>query len=69
MYVQCKESEGKLSVGLWNFFADEAFDFEVQLAEEYSNVKFLNCDGCLNGDKVTINSIPAFGFGFFELEK
>ena len=69
MYIQCKESEGKLSVGLWNFFADEAFDFEVQLSEEYSKIKFLNCSGTLDGDKVKIDSIPAFGFGFFEVEK
>ena len=69
MYIQCKESEGKLSVGLWNFFADEAFDFTVQLAEEYSSIKFLNCEGTLDGNKVTIKSIPAFGFGFFEVTK
>lgn len=69
MYIQCKESEGKLSVGLWNFFADEAFDFEVQLSESYSKIRFLNCEGTLKGDRVMIKSIPAFGFGFFELEK
>ena len=69
MYLQCKEADGKLAVGIWNFFADEAFDFEVQLREEYSSVKFLGCEGTLKGDKVIIKSIPAFGFGFFELEK
>ena len=69
MYIQCKEADGKLSVGLWNFFADEAFDFTVQLAEEYSSIKFLNCEGSLDGDKVTIKSIPAFSFGFFEVTK
>ena len=69
MYLQCKEADGKLAVGIWNFIADEALDFEVQLAEEYSSVKFLGCEGTLKGDKVIIKSIPAFGFGFFELEK
>ena len=69
MYIQCKEADGKLAVGLWNFFADEAFDFTVELSEEYSKIKFLNCSGELCGNKVKINSIPAFGFGFFELEK
>jgi hypothetical protein len=69
MYIQCKESDGKLAVGLWNFFADEAFDFTVELSEEYSNIKFLNCKGELCGNKIKIESIPAFGFGFFEVEK
>lgn len=68
MYVQCKEKDGKLAVGLWNFFADEAFDFTVELSESYSNIRFLNCEGELLGDKVTVKSIPAFGFGFFEVE-
>ncbi len=69
MYIQCKESDGKLAVGLWNFFADEAFDFTVELSKSYSNIKFLNCEGTLDGTKVKIKSIPAFGFGFFEVEK
>lgn len=69
MYIQCKESDGKLAVGLWNFFADEAFDFTVELSKSYSNIKFLNCEGALDGNKVKIKSIPAFGFGFFEVEK
>ena len=69
MYIQCKESNGKLAVGLWNFFADEAFDFTVELSKSYSNIKFLNCEGTLDGNKVKIKSIPAFGFGFFEVNK
>ena len=69
MYIQCKKADGKLAVGLWNFFADEAFDFTVELSESYSKIKFLNCEGELSGDKVIIKSIPAFGFGFFEVEK
>jgi hypothetical protein len=68
MYIQCKEKDGRLAVGLWNFFADEAFDFTVELSESYSKIKFLNCEGELLGNKVVIKSIPAFGFGFFEVE-
>ena len=68
LYIQCKESEGRLAVGLWNFFADEAIEPTVQLAESYSRIKFLNCEGELLGDKVKIKSIPAFGFAFFEVE-
>ncbi len=69
LYIQCKESDGKLAVGLWNFFADEAFDFTVELSESYSKIKFLNCKGELLGNRVKIDSIPAFGFAFFEVEK
>ncbi len=69
MYLQCKTGEGKLAVGLWNFFADEAIDCEVVLAKRYSRVKLLNCNGTLSGDKVTIDRVPAFGFAFFEVEE
>ena len=70
LYIQCKASnDGKLAVGLWNYFADEIVDLTVDLDESYSKVRFLNCSGELMGDKVRISTVAAFGYVFFELEK
>ncbi|MBQ6707485.1 MAG: hypothetical protein IJM97_00895 [Clostridia bacterium] len=69
MYIQCKENENSLSVGLWNFFADVAIEPVVELAENYSQIKFIQGGGVLSGDKVKLDDIPAFSFAGFELIK
>ena len=69
MYIQCKEKDGALAVGLWNFFADIAVEPKVQLGESYSKIKFAGCNGTLSENTVTLTDIPAFGFAFFMVEK
>ena len=68
LYIQCKESENSLAVGLWNCFADIAIEPVVELREEYSAIEFINCSGRLDGDKVYLTDIPAFGFAGFEVK-
>lgn len=67
MYIQCKQKDSGLAVGLWNFFADVAINPVVKLSDNYSNIKFLNCSGKLEGDKVTLTDIQPFSFAFFEV--
>ncbi|MEE1048774.1 MAG: hypothetical protein U0M60_15310, partial [Clostridia bacterium] len=67
MYIMCKENKTSMAVGLWNFFADTAIEPTVELDNEYSEIRFLNCDGELRGNKVYLNDIPAFGFAAFEV--
>jgi len=68
LYMLCKEDrERKLSVGLWNIFADAVYDPVITLHKQYSNIRFLNCRGQLEGDKVTVSHIAAFGFAGFEV--
>ena len=69
MYTICKESENALAVGLWNIFDDIAFDCVVELAEEYSDISFINCTGRLDGNKVYLSDIAAFSFAGFEVRK
>ena len=69
MYIQCKENTGKMAVGLWNFFADVAINPQIELAKPYSKIKFLNCNGTLSGNLVTLTDIQPFGFAFFEVEE
>ena len=68
MYIQCKKDKVSMAVGLWNFFADTAFEPVVMLDKEYSEIEFVNCKGRLNGDKVYITDIAPFGFAAFEVK-
>ncbi|MBE6717220.1 MAG: hypothetical protein E7573_09905 [Ruminococcaceae bacterium] len=65
LYMQCKKNENAMSVGLWNFFADEIFSPEIVLDKKYSTVSFINCSGELSEDKIILSHIPAFGFAGF----
>ena len=69
LYMQCKEDDNSLAVGLWNFHADIAIEPVVELGEEYSSIEFINCNGKLRGDKVYLSDIAAFGFAGFEVKK
>lgn len=68
LYMQAKEKDGALAVGLWNFFADIAVDPVVELDKAYGEITFINCTGRLEADKVYLSDIPAFGFAGFEVK-
>jgi len=68
LYMQCKCDESALAVGLWNFFADTVIDPIIELGKEYSKIKFINCDGNIDGDKVYLTDIPPFAFVAFEVK-
>ncbi len=67
LYMQAKEKDGALAVGLWNFFADIAVEPVVELAKKYTEITFINCNGRMDSDKVYLTDIPAFGFTGFEV--
>ena len=69
MYTIAKEGDGQLAVGLWNLHADIAIDPVVELAESYTSIEFIGCSGKLEGDKVLLSDIPAFGFAGFNVTK
>lgn len=69
LYLQCKAAPDCLSVGLWNFFADEIDTPTITLAESYSQIEFLNCSGQLNGNTVTLSQLAPYGFAFFTVKK
>lgn len=63
-------SDGSLALGLFNVFADGIYDCEIELGEYYSDIKFVNCDGELIGNRVKIKGeIPPYSFAAFELKK
>ena len=67
LYMQCKQGENSMSVGLWNFFADIAISPVVELGKTYSDIRFINCNGRLENDKVYLDDIIPFAFVGFEL--
>lgn len=67
LYMQCKQDESGLAVGLWNFFADTAIEPIVELDKKYEKIQFINCNGRLDGDKVHLTDIQPFGFVAFEV--
>ena len=69
MYIQCKKSDGAMAVGLWNFFADVAINPIVELDEKYSEIEFINVGGHIDGSRVVLDDVAAFGFVGFEVRK
>lgn len=68
LYIQTKEKDNCLAVGIWNFYADTALEPVVELGKDYSDIKFINCEGQLNGNKVYLNNISPFAFVGFEVK-
>lgn len=67
LYLQCRFGPGALAVGLWNFHPDIALEPVVELEECYTQIRLINCTGRLEGDRVYLQDIPAFGFAAIEL--
>ena len=69
LYMICKEGNGKLSIGLWNFIEDIAIEPVIDLAETWAKVECFGGTAKLDGDKILLSDIPAFGFIGIELSK
>ena len=69
LYTMVKKSEDRMTVGLWNFWPDPVFEPKIALDGEYKKIRFLNTDGRLDGDTVTLSELAAYGFAAFEVEK
>ena len=69
LYLQCKEDEESVSVGVWNFFEDEAIDPVIRLDRAYQSAEFLCGSGILCGDHVKLNDIPPYAFRGIVLKK
>lgn len=67
LYTMVKSDEKHTTVGLWNCFADPVIRPEILLDREYTSIRFLNCEGRLEGNTVTLTTLPAFGFATFEV--
>ena len=69
LYMQCKEDEKSLTVGLWNLFPDPLFDPVVRLEGAYQQAQWVNTQGVLEEAQVRLEEIPPYGFAAFTLYK
>lgn len=68
LYILCKKSEKALTVGLFNCHADSIFAPTVTLDATYKSATYLNTNGTLNGNTVTLSELPAYSFAAFRVE-
>ena len=62
LYIQCKKDAASLSIGLWNFFADEIIAPKIDLADSYTHAQFINCTGQLKDRNIVLSELAPFGF-------
>lgn len=69
LYILCREGEDFLTVGLFNCFADP-IDMPLLTTEKaYTSIECVGCSGTVEGNTVTLSSIPAFSFAAFKVKK
>lgn len=71
LYMQAARGEdGALTIALFNMHLDEIVDAELELDDEYSEIKFLGCKGTLCTNKVKVTTeIEPYGTALFEVRK
>lgn len=67
VYLQCKEKDSALAVSVSNCSADHLYDLKVVLGRSPHSVTFVNCEGILEGNTVTLRYLPPFDFAAFEV--
>ncbi len=68
LYILASKGNGAMSVALANVSVDDVFEPVIQLDQAYSEIRFLNCTGMLDGDRVILSDIPPYGFAAFEVK-
>lgn len=71
MYIMASEDQREFTVGIWNIFADSAFAPVVELGKSYEgcDIRFINCTGKLDGDKVILSDMLPYSFAGFVITK
>lgn len=69
LYVQVKENEYSMAIGLWNFFSDDIPQPEIKLNFTPKSVKIISCNAKICDNKIILSRIEPYGFAFFEAVK
>ncbi|MBQ7983382.1 MAG: hypothetical protein IJ302_07425, partial [Clostridia bacterium] len=69
LYMLARRDENALSVYLMNAYEDAVFAPEVIVGPGYTRAEAFDGTAVLDGDKVTLSDIPAFGFAAFTVYK
>ena len=68
LYVLTSKIDSAMAVALANVHLDDVFDPVITLDKPYKSIRFINCTGTLEGDKIYIDHIPPYGFAAFEVK-
>ena len=69
LYMLASRNDTSLSILLINIFMDDVINPVIELGEDYEEITFENCGGCLDGKSVILTNIDSYGFAAFEVRK
>ena len=71
LYMMCKKNDDgdAMAVGLWNIFADSIPAPAVELDGAYTDIRFINCTGRLEGSRVVLSEMAPYSFAGFEVRR
>lgn len=67
LYLLVKTNGSRISVGLWNLFADPVYSPEVVFPDGVSVLSAVKCTASADGNRVRLSDIPAFDFALIEV--
>jgi len=67
-YLMTADDGREYAVGIWNIFEDAIDVPVIELPHEPKNLRFVNCTGDAEGNRVTLSEILPFGFAGFTYE-
>ena len=56
LYTLVKRDGDAITVGLWNLFEDKTDSVKIKVSREPKSVRFIGCDGCFDGNCITVTS-------------
>lgn len=62
VYLQACKKDNGMVIGVWNLSSDKLSNAEIMLDKKYTKANFVGCKGIINGNRVVIESLPAFTF-------
>ena len=68
LYILSSKNDEAISVALANVSLDDVINPKIELDKAYSQIRFLNCTGRLEGDTVYLSDITPYGFCAFEVK-
>lgn len=69
LYFLTKKNERSMAVGAWNIFPDEIFEPVITLDQVYSKIRFIHCEGRMEGNRVFLSRMEPMAFAAFEVEE
>jgi hypothetical protein len=69
LYIYTAKAQNAMSVLLLNVHLDSIDEPVIVLDKDYSEIKFVNCNGRIEGNKVYLSPIDSYGMAAFEVKE